>query len=497
MVSGTVIALGAVLAGLVYFVFLRKPRWKNAPPGPRGLPLIGNIHQMEKFQHITFVKWAKEYGPLYKVNFASLNMVVVSDHKMVKEIFADSAFSGRIDFRNFDFIMDGKLHGIINTQGDHWEELRRFTLRQLRDFGFGKGTMEDSIMLEVRDLIESLKEHGEKPVDNIKQRLMLAVVNALWAICTGIRHKQDDKELLGMTEKANKTFEGILEGGSVILFLPWLIDIFPKLSGYDKVKKSLLEFADYMRKPIMDHKKTRQDDFDRDFVDVFLKEIDQTKNPNSAFMGKLGEENLVSILGDLYFAGSDTTSSTLSWMMIYLSKFPNVQKKFQEEIESITGNTRPTAVSDRPNMPYTEALIAETLRFSSITPQGVQHRAMKDHEYKGYLIPKDTVIMANVYHIHFDPKVWGDPENFRPERFLSPDGKTFKKHDALIPFSTGRRQCLGETLARDSLFLFSTNIAQRFDIVFDKNGPDHGFESQLAFILTPKPFNVIYKDRLA
>lgn len=148
-------------------------------------------------------------------------------------------------------------------------------------------------------------------------------------------------------------------------------------------------------------------------------------------------------------------------------------------------------------MPYTEALIAETLRFSSIAPIGVQHRALKDEMYKGYLIPKDTVITANLYHIHFDPKVWTDPENFRPDRFLSPDGKIFKKHDALIPFSTGRRQCLGETLARDSIFLFSTNMAQRFDITFDKNGPENGFECELSFLLKPKRFNVIFKDRLA
>ncbi|XP_021957315.1 methyl farnesoate epoxidase [Folsomia candida] len=497
MVSGTVIALGAVLAGLVYFVFLRKPRWKNAPPGPRGLPLIGNMLQMDKFQHITFGKWAKEYGPLYKINFASLNMLVVSDYKMVKEIFSESAFSGRMDLADFDFIFDGKLHGIISTEGEHWEELRRFTLRQLRDFGFGKGTMEDSIMLEVRDLIDSLKEHGEKPVENIKERLMLAVVNALWAICTGIRHKQNDQELLDMSNKANNAFEGILDGGGAVVFMPWLVRIFPGWTGYDKIKRALSDLADYMRKPVIDHQKTRQDDFDRDFTDAFLKEIDKTTDPNSAFMGKLGVDNLVTTLGDLYFAGTDTTATTLSWMMLYFTKFPETQKKFQSEIESITGNTRAITVSDRPNMPYTEALIAETLRFSTITPQGVQHKAMKDQEYKGYLIPKDTVITANVYHIHFDPKIWGDPENFRPERFLSPDGKTFKKHDALIPFSTGRRQCLGETLARDSLFLFSTNIAQRFDIEFDKNGPDHGFESKLSFILTPKPFNVIFKDRLA
>ncbi|XP_035714572.1 methyl farnesoate epoxidase [Folsomia candida] len=496
MISGTILLLGSFVA-LIYFIFLKKPKWKNAPPGPSGYPLVGNLFQMDKHNHFTFSKWAKEYGPIFKIDLASMRMIVVSDYKMVKEIFSDSAFSGRMNFKDFDFILDGKLHGLVNTEGEHWEELRRFTLRQLRDFGFGKNTMEESIMLEVNELIDGLKEYGEKPLEDMKTKFTLAVVNSLWSICTGIKYKQNDKELIKMTQDVNKAFEGIQEGGGVIVFMPWLAKVMPVWSGYDKVKREIFHMADYCRKPVEDHIKTYQEDFDRDFTDVFLKEIKKTTDPNSAFNGKLGEDNLVATLGDLFFAGTDTTSSTLAWMMLYLSKFPEVQRKLQKEIETTTGNSRMCAISDRPNMPYTEAVIAETLRFSSITPQGVSHRAMRDQEFHGYLIPKDTIITANVFHIHFDPKIWGDPDNFRPERFLSPDGKTFKKHEALLPFSIGRRQCLGETLARDSLFLFATNVVQRFNLEFDNNGPDHGFESKLSFILTPKPFNLIFKDRLA
>lgn len=147
-------------------------------------------------------------------------------------------------------------------------------------------------------------------------------------------------------------------------------------------------------------------------------------------------------------------------------------------------------------MPYTEAVITETLRFASFTPQGVHHKALKDQEFKGYLIPKGTIIVANLHYIHYDPAVWGDPQNFRPERFLSEDGKTFKKHEAFLAFSTGRRQCLGESLARESLFLFSTNVFQRFWFDFDKTGPDHGYKPEISFVLHPKPYRVILRDRL-
>jgi len=147
-------------------------------------------------------------------------------------------------------------------------------------------------------------------------------------------------------------------------------------------------------------------------------------------------------------------------------------------------------------MPYTEAVIAETLRLSSIFPTGVLHKVLADTEFKGYFLPKDTIISHNTHYIHHDPELWGDPENFRPERFLSRDEKRFKRHEALMPFSTGKRQCLGEVLARDSLFLFSTNMLQRFTLEFDHNGPDNGYEPEISFILTPKPFHVIFRDRI-
>ena|SRR5689334_1726454 len=93
---------------------------------------------MDRIQHLSFGKWANQYGPLYKIKLLNKNMVVVSDYKLLKEMFSKTTYSGRIDFSKFDLILDGKSHGIFNSENEHWEELRHFTLRQLRDFGFGK-----------------------------------------------------------------------------------------------------------------------------------------------------------------------------------------------------------------------------------------------------------------------------------------------------------------------------------------------------------------------
>jgi len=148
------------------------------------------------------------------------------------------------------------------------------------------------------------------------------------------------------------------------------------------------------------------------------------------------------------------------------------------------------------SMPYTESLLAEILRCSSIVPVGVPHRALKDIKINGYDVKKDTVIMSNFYYIHYNEKIWGDPLNFRPERFLSPDGKVFKKHEALVAFSVGRRQCLGESLARDTLFLFITNIFQRFTVAHDdptKVAKDlSSIELMNSIAPCPQPYKVVF-----
>jgi len=122
------------------------------------------------------------------------------------------------------------------------------------------------------------------------------------------------------------------------------------------------------------------------------------------------------------------------------------------------------------------------------------HKVLADTEFKGYFFPKDTILIHNVYYIDHDPEIWGDPEQFRPNDFWAQKEK-HSRNMALMPISTGKRQCLGETMARDTLFLFSTNVFQRFTVEFDPNGPDNGFELGNGLLLTPHPFNVVFKDR--
>jgi len=193
-----------------------------------------------------------------------------------------------------------------------------------------------------------------------------------------------------------------------------------------------------------------------------LEEVNKTEDPNSSFYGKQGEKSLLYVVLDLFSAGAETTSTTIQWTLLYLSKYPEYQEKLQAEIQAVVGNSRLSSLSDRPNMPYTEAVIHEVLRFSTLVPVGLRS-TLKEVELAGFTIPKDTIILGNTYAGHFDEKVWGDPQVFRPERFLKEDG-TFFRHEGFVAFSIGKRACIGETLARDELFLFITSIFQVFKV---------------------------------
>ena len=165
-------------------------------------------------------------------------------------------------------------------------------------------------------------------------------------------------------------------------------------------------------------------------------------------------------------------------------------------LSSILGPNNYTVHYFMLRMPYLEATIHEVLRFSSLVPLGVAHRALEDVQFHGYTIPKGTTVIGNIYKGNNEKSVWGDPENFRPERFLSKDGKSLVHYDAWMPFAVGKRVCLGETLARDELFLFLGNLVQAFKVDTVPGAAKPNFESLSGGILIPPAHELILLDRV-
>ncbi|XP_071466803.1 cytochrome P450 2C9-like isoform X2 [Marmota flaviventris] len=174
-------------------------------------------------------------------------------------------------------------------------------------------------------------------------------------------------------------------------------------------------------------------------------------------------ENLVITAFDLWIASSETTSITLKYALLLLLKYPQVTAKLQEEIQRVIGKHNSPCMQDRSHMPYTNAVLHEIQRYVNLSTIGIPHSVTCDVKFRNYLIPKGTAIWTSLTSVLYDNKEFPHPEMFDPHHFLDEHGK-FKKSDYFIPFSSGKRKCMGEALANMELFLFLTTILQHFHL---------------------------------
>ncbi|XP_021956777.1 cytochrome P450 2J3 [Folsomia candida] len=488
-----------VIAAITYFYFwcTRKP--PNFPPGPRRLPLLGNLHQLGSEPHKAFMKMQKEYGDMFSIYFGNNPAVIINDPKLLREMFSEAVFSGRANFlKPFQDRTGGIPRGVIFTHEATWVEQRRFALKTLRDFGFGKKSMESMVQQEATELIETFRKMAGKPIQT-QNKFNAAVLNALWTLITGNRYSHDDPMLHDLIKRLTSTVSSSRAAGA-ILFFPFLYKLrvwFPFLFGPSAAQRTETQKKTlaFIRQHIKEHQDTYQAHaVPRDFIDVYLGEMEKAA-VGSSFDGEEGIKNLVYTMLDLFIAGAETTSTTLTWMFLLLALNPQPQEKLFEEIDSVVGKSRLPSLHDRPNMPYTEAVIMEVMRFSAMVPTGVFHSVLEDTTFKGYFLPKNTIIVSNLYACMKSPAIWGDPDTFRPERFLAGDAKSVVRHEALLPFSTGKRVCLGESLAKDELFLFTACLFQRFRVTPDPNGPPPTMDYHMATVLIPMPHNLVVHDR--
>jgi cytochrome P450 len=270
---------------------------------------------------------------------------------------------------------------------------------------------------------------------------------------------------------------------------PALLDLKNRLpiffSGkHQKFRERLFKF---LETTIECHRKTAQIGQPRDYIDAYLEE--------SSRIDGFGEVDLYVTLLDLFVTGSETVSTTLKWTFFLLAQHPEVQEKVVDEISTVVGS-REVALSDKLSLPYVEATTLEIMRISHLAPMGVPHSLNQDFVYKGFSFPKNAIVIANLYACHMSPDTWGDPWRFRPERFLSPDGKSIVRNKALIPFGTGKRSCIGESLARDEVFLFLTNVFKTICITMPSDEPAHTLEGcPIEFANAPTRHRIVARVR--
>ncbi|XP_076987892.1 cytochrome P450 2B4-like [Tamandua tetradactyla] len=450
----------AVLTGFLLLLARGHPKAKgHLPPGPRPLPFLGNLLQMDRRGlHRSFLRFQEKYGDVFTVYLGPRPVVVLCGTDSIREALLDQSedFSGRAPIAIVDQIFQG--YGVAFANGERWKALRRFSLTTMRDFGMGKRSIEERIQEEARCLVEELhKSQGALLDPTFFFHAITA--NIICAIIFGERFAYKDPEFLRLLHLFNQSFALVSSFSSQVFELySSLLKHFP--GTHRKVHKNVQEVNDFIGHTVEKHRETLDPNAPRDLIDTYLLRMDKEKsNPDSEFHHR----NLILTGLSLFFGGTETTSTTIRYGFLIFLKYPQVAEKVYKEINQVIGPHRPPALDDRAKMPYTDAVIQEIQRFSDLLPFSLPRMVTKDTHFRGYIFPKGTEVYPILSSALHDPRYFEKPDDFYPEHFLDANG-ALKKNEAFFPFSLGKRNCLGEGIARKELFLFFTTILQHFSV---------------------------------
>ena len=477
----TILAVAA--ATLCIRLLTRRPR--GIPPGPWfTLPIIGNLLQVSSDPVRSFRKLRKKYGDVFSVYFANRLVIAVNGYEMMKEAFVRKGeyFSDRPQVFIIDLITNHK--GIIGSSGDVWKEQRKLTLSTLRHLGMGKNVLEVNIVREATALVEELNKTSAEVID-VNELISTAVSNVLSSIVFGKRYEFDDPNFL----KFLKVVENTLGSNPVLTFFPFLRFLPGDMFRFKKMKRDVdMVLRELVDVSIDQHIEEFDENNTNDFISAYLKEM-KNKQRLGETTTSVDIENLRMTIWNLFIAGTETTATTIRWLLLYFLHFPEVQERCFAEIRDHVGCERQICIKDKTELPYLEATILETLRYADIAPISGMHRVSQEVTLNGYRIPREAIVLPVLDSVLSDPDIWGDPETFRPERFLDDTGRLTKPEEH-IPFLFGPRNCVGESLARMELFLFVSTMVQKFEFLRVKGESLPDLQSVAGFRQFPRDYRL-------
>ncbi|KAH9489108.1 Cytochrome P450 2D9 [Bulinus truncatus] len=475
---------------LFIVLYLRGQRGGHYPPMPfRPLPIFGHLLSMKKDLRPYFRRWREQCGDVFSLWMGSKFVVVVSGYDVMKEMFQvrGDDFSDR-PLVYFDMTTGLVGKGVTLSSGHVWKEQRTVTSSILRDFGLGRNVLQERVKDEVSHYIDHLTSLEGQAVD-INIMTSISVASIMATIVVGERFDYDDPRLTEFYTRVSGMVRNS-EQASAVNFFPILQYLPFDLFNFDELRQNVKEMVSKVRGFIQNCQERSSED---NFIGAY--QAERERRVSSGQFTTMDDTNLVKIVYELFLAGAETTSATIYWFVLYMLNFPEVQKKIFEEIREHVGLARAPTCEDRPNLIYLNASIKETQRLASVLPFSAPHSCSRDVTFRGYTIPKGSLIFPNLDSIMYDQKIWGDDVlSYRPERFIDQDGQ-LKTPEEFIPFGVGRRSCLGEAMAKMELFLYLSAMVQRFQ--FSCVDPDHPPPLTYVFGLTSSPlrYKVIISSR--
>ncbi|KAI1293483.1 Cytochrome P450 2B19 [Halotydeus destructor] len=462
--------------GLITFVIHHLVTFYNQlseyPNGPLPLPLIGNALKIRGSKlHKIFTDFADQYGAVFTFWMGKTPGVSIANidaaHEAYLKKMAD--FAGRPEMAiTKPYIGDKGKDLIFTDYGRTWEVLRRVTMAAVRRY-----SVSEKLSVLVADVIDQVMEeikrkHGEKPFKMLDY-LYLMTYNIIAQSAFGEKFELDDKIFLQLLNDA-KFFTDNTEQFFMLQSMP-VLKYLPYFSGLNKqMIDTFTRQREMVLKKYRQHLSTYREGEIRDFADALIAGKIEAEADMRDSAEHLNDDNLALTLSDLFLAGTDTTKTTMHWMLLFLAKYPQMQKKVRDEIDEVLGD-QILGPELKSRLNYTQAFISETLRFRPILPIGLPHKATVDSSIAGHPIKKGTQVSMIHWAILHDPKHWDKPEVFRPERFLDADGVHNSRMLSFVPFGLGRRACVGEKLALvDMLYMVVRIMQQTRGYVIEPDG---------------------------
>ncbi|XP_055379657.1 probable cytochrome P450 303a1 [Condylostylus longicornis] len=464
------------LISIFLFFGIKKP--KNFPPGPKWYPIFGSALQISqlRLKHGMLCKAIKELNNFHDANgvvglkIGQDKVVIVYTCEAIKEMMTNEELDGRPDGIFYKSRTFNSRKGILVVDEDFWLEQRRFIVRHLKDFGFSRRNMAEMIQNEAQHLLEDLNSmvkqqnlnkdvNGNTAILSFQEFFPVYVLNTLWTMIAGVRYDRNHKEIMELLKMFYELFKTIDMIGTLFSHFPFLRYIAPDFSGYSNFVENHRRVYTFFRKEVENHRKTFSlNDEPRDLIDKYLQVLALPDHKSS-----FSEEQLLAVCLDMFLAGSETTNKSLGFAFLHMVRDPTIQKKAQDEIDSVIGRERLPTWDDRVNLPYCDAIVHEAIRFFMGYTFGVPHRALVNTRLSGYNIPKNTMVIACFHGMLMDEDNFPNPTKFWPDRFIKNNKLVIP--DTFAPFGLGRHRCMGEVMGKQNLFLFITTLLQNYNFL--------------------------------
>ncbi|WCJ37984.1 cytochrome P450 family 82 subfamily C polypeptide 4 [Euphorbia peplus] len=506
--SNFIAIFGAIALLLLYNLWkiTKSPKTKTftqLPPQVSGaLPFIGNLHQLREKRPLARLlsTIADKYGSIFTIRLGAHRTVVISNYKIMKEFYTtnDKFFASRPQstvarILSFNFAAFG-----FSPYGSTWRDLRKLAMTDLLS-GHRIRLMKHVQLTEVKHFMKELfsqcKENGDSVKVDMSELLESMVMNIITNMIAGKRYCDVAKggRHIGEIMRDFMLVAGAFVPSDIFPFLKWT-ESFEFLRTVKSCKRIIKELDDVIESWVQEHEMQINSEENKDFIDVLL-----SKAQDDAQFGNSRRTVIKATAMSLILGGSDTTSITMTWLISALLNNKRVLKLAQEEIDIKVGRERNVEDSDLDKLMYLHAIIKETLRLYPAGPLAVPRDTMEDCTLYGYHIPKGTRIVTNLWKLHRDPNIWDNPEEFRPERFLTSHVNLdyMGQHFEYVPFGSGRRSCPGLNFAVQVMYITIARFLQGFNLSTPNNEDVDMTESLSISLSKETPLEVVISPRLS